>query len=210
MDQSCESPMSGFSMTTLSAALLLFLVMDPLGNIPLFLSLLKNLPPQRRRIVLARELLIALATLLGFLYGGHGLLTALHLQQESVSIAGGIILFLIGLRMIFPPKDGIFGFAQGGEPMIVPMAIPGVAGPSTMAMLMLLGHEYPARTLDWTIALVLAWLATAIVLFGATGLYKWLGESVLQALEKLMGMLLVAVSVQMLLDGMAAFLSTAA
>lgn len=197
-------------MTTLSAALLLFLVMDPIGNIPLFLSLLKNLPPQRRRIVLARELLIALVTLLGFLYGGHWLLTALHLQQESVSIAGGIILFLIGLRMIFPPKDGIFGLAQGSEPMIVPMAIPGVAGPSTMAMLMLLGHEYPARTVDWTIALVAAWLATAIVLFGATGLFKWLGESVLQALEKLMGMLLVAVSVQMLLNGISAFLSTSA
>jgi len=193
-------------MTTLSAALLLFLVMDPLGNVPLFLSLLKDLTPARRRLVLARELLIALGTLLVFLYGGRWILAALHLQQESVSIAGGIVLFLIGVRMIFPPADGLFGPLQGGEPLIVPLAIPSVAGPSTMAMLMLLGHQHTGRMVDWTIALLGAWLATAIVLFGSTALYRWLGDSVLHALEKLMGMLLVAVSVQMLLDGIAAFL----
>ena len=196
-------------MTTLSAALLLFLVMDPLGNVPLFLSLLKDLPPARRRIVLARELLIALVTLLAFLYGGKLLLEALHLRQESVSIAGGIVLFLIGVRMIFPPQEGLFGPLHGGEPIIFPMAIPGIAGPSAMAMLMLLGHEHPARHIDWTIALFGAWAATAMVLFGATVLFRWLGPSVLGALEKLMGMLLVAISVQMLLDGIAAFLIAA-
>lgn len=194
-------------MTTLSAALLLFLVMDPLGNIPVFLSLLKDLSPRRRRFVLTRELLIALATLLAFLYGGKLLLEALHLRQESVSIAGGIVLFLIGVRMIFPPKEGIFGPTHGGEPMIFPMAIPGIAGPSAMAMLMLLGHEHPGRTVDWTIALLGAWAATAAVLFAATLLFKWLGESVLGAFEKLMGMLLVTISVQMLLDGVASFLA---
>ncbi len=192
-------------MTTLSVALLLFLVMDPLGNVPLFLSLLKDLPPNRRRIVLARELLIALLTLLAFLYGGKLLLEALHLRQESVSIAGGIVLFLIGVRMIFPPHEGLFGPLHGGEPIIFPMAIPGIAGPSAMAMLMLLGHEHPGRTMDWTIALFAAWAATAAVLFSATLLFRWLGASVLGALEKLMGMLLVAISVQMLLDGLAAF-----
>ncbi len=194
-------------MTTLSAALLLFLIMDPIGNVPVFLSLLKDLSPKRRRIVLARELLIALFTLLAFLYGGTLLLEALHLRQESVSIAGGIVLFLIGVRMIFPPKEGIFGPSHGGEPMIFPMAIPGIAGPSAMAMLMLLGHEHPGRTVDWTIALLAAWSATAVVLFAATLLFRWLGESVLGALEKLMGMLLVAISVQMLLDGFSAFMA---
>lgn len=193
-------------MTTLSAALLLFLVMDPVGNVPLFLSLLKDLSPARRRLVLARELLIALCTLLAFLYGGHWVLKALHLQQESVSIAGGIVLFLIGIRMIFPPRDGVFGPVHGGEPLIVPLAIPAVAGPSTMAMLMLMGHQQAERMADWTLALLAAWLGTAAVLFGATVLYRWLGESVLQALEKLMGMVLVAVSVQMLLDGVVAVL----
>lgn len=195
-------------MTTLSAALLLFLIMDPIGNVPVFLSLLKDLSPERRRLVLARELLIALATLMLFLYCGKWLLEALHLRQESVSIAGGIVLFLIGVRMIFPPKEGIFGPQHGSEPLIFPMAIPGIAGPSAMAMLMLLGHEHPGRTVDWTIALLAAWTATAAVLFSATLLFKWLGESVLGALEKLMGMLLVAISVQMLLDGFSTFMTS--
>ena len=119
-------------MSTLSAGILLFLIMDPLGNIPLFLSLLRNVAPERRRLVLVRELLIALVVLFVFLFGGRHLLHLLQLKQESVGIAGGIVLFLIGIRMIFPPQHGIFGEASG-EPFIVPMAIPAVAGPSTMA-----------------------------------------------------------------------------
>lgn len=189
-----------------SAALLLFLVMDPIGNVPMFLSLLKDMTPARRRIVLTRELLIALVVLLAFLFGGELIMGALQLKQEAVSIAGGIILFLIGIRMIFPLPEGIFGETPGGEPFIVPMAIPCVAGPSTLAMLLLLGHESPDRRLEWSIALVLAWLGTAVILFAATALYRVLGTRVLAALERLMGMLLVAVSVQMLLDGLSAYL----
>jgi MarC family membrane protein len=193
-------------MDTLSAALLLFLVMDPVGNVPLFLSLLKDLPAKRRRWVLARELLIALVVLFGFLLGGQYVLSVLHLKQEAVTIAGGIILFLIGLRMIFPTPEGVFGETPGGEPFIVPLAIPCVAGPSAMAMLLLLGHEHPARTVDWSIALVLAWGATALILMGSTLLYRVLGARAIGALERLMGMILVAVSVQMLLDGLSAYL----
>ena len=193
-------------MTTLSAALLLFLVMDPVGNIPVFLPLLQKLAPARRRVVLAREMLIALAVLFLFLFGGDAMLGALNLKQESISIAGGIILFLIGIRMIFPTPEGMFGDTPEGEPFIVPMAIPCVAGPSAMAMLLLLGNQSPERRLDWSLALVLAWLATAVVLFGAISLYRVLGTRVLIALERLMGMLLVAVSVQMFLDGLATYL----
>src|SRR6478736_7089048 len=120
-------------MTTLSAALLLFLILDPLGNIPVFLGLLKPLPAPRRRIVLVRELLIALGVLFAFLWCGRYVLEAMHLRQESVSIAGGIVLFLIALKMIFPSPEGMFGESEGGEPFIVPMAIPLVAGPSGMA-----------------------------------------------------------------------------
>ena len=193
-------------MTTASAALLLFLILDPLGNIPVFLGLLKPLPVPRRRIVLVRELLIALGVLFAFLLGGRYVLELMHLRQESVSIAGGIVLFLIGLRMIFPQPHGMFGDAAGGEPFIVPMAIPLIAGPSGMASVMLLGSEHPDRMADWALALTLAWLGTAAILFSATALYKWLGDSVLVAIERLMGMLLVAVSVQMLLDGVATYL----
>ncbi|MEO5830647.1 MAG: YhgN family NAAT transporter [Rhodanobacter sp.] len=195
-------------MTTLSAGILLFLIMDPLGNIPLFLSLLKHVPPKRRRYVMVRELLIALGVLLAFLFGGQYILHLLQLKQESISIAGGIVLFLIGIKMVFPPADGsgIFGKAGGGEPFIVPMAIPGVAGPSAMAALLLLTNTQPGRTADWTIALLLAWLASALILLSATYLFRWLGESVLTALERLMGMLLIALSVQMFMAGVVSFL----
>ena len=188
-------------MTTLSAAILLFLIMDPLGNIPIFLSVLKDLSPRRRNVILIREMLIALAVLMVFLFAGKFILAALHLRQESMTIAGGIVLFLIGVRMIFPPEGGVFGETPGGEPFIVPLAIPSVAGPSTMAALMLLAQDQPERTVDWSIALTAAWLATSVILFCSTGLYKLLGASVLTAFERLMGMLLVALSVQMILDG---------
>jgi multiple antibiotic resistance protein len=196
-------------MTISSAALLLFLILDPLGNIPVFLGLLKPLPAPRRRVVLARELLIALGVLMVFLWGGKYALELMHLRQESVSIAGGIVLFLIGLRMIFPRPEGLMGDMPGGEPFIVPMAIPLVAGPSGMAAVMLMGSNEPDRLMDWSVALLIAWFATAAILFSATVLYRFLGTRVLIAIERLMGMLLVAISVQMFLDGLGAYLQGA-
>ena len=197
-------------MTTVSAAILLFLILDPLGNIPVFLSLLKTLSPRRQRIVLVRELLIALAVLMLFLLAGKAILDAMHIRQESVSIAGGIVLFLIGIRMIFPTPDGILGELPDGEPFIVPMAIPLVAGPSGMAAVILMASSEPTRLDDWVLALVIAWFATAVILFSATSLYKLLGQRVLTAVERLMGMLLVALSVQMFLDGVGVYLGTGA
>jgi len=193
-------------MTIASAALLLFLILDPLGNIPVFLGLLRSLPPQRQRIVVMRELLIALGVLMVFLWGGRYALELMHLRQESVSIAGGIVLFLIGLRMIFPPPEGLMGDLPEGEPFIVPLAIPMVAGPSGMAAVMLMGSQEPDRMGAWSLALMIAWAATAAILFSATYLYKWLGSRVLTAIERLMGMVIVAISVQMLLDGLTAYL----
>lgn len=193
-------------MSIASAALLLFLILDPLGNIPVFLGLLRSLPPRRQRIVLARELLIALVVLMLFLWCGKYALELMHLREESVSIAGGIVLFLIGIRMIFPPPEGLMGEIPDGEPFIVPMAIPLVAGPSGMAAVILMGSDDPSRLGDWSLALMIAWAATAAILFSATYLYKWLGQRVLVAVERLMGMLLVAISVQMLMDGIATYL----
>lgn len=193
-------------MTIASAALLLFLILDPLGNIPVFLSMLRTLPPERQRIVLARELLIALGVLMLFLWGGKYALELMHLRQESVSIAGGIVLFVIGLRMIFPRPEGLMGALPAGEPFIVPMAIPLVAGPSGMAAVMLMGSNEPGRLWSWSLALFLAWAATAGILFSATWLYRLLGERALMAIERLMGMLLVAISVQMFMDGITSYL----
>ncbi len=197
------------SMSTLSAGILLFLIMDPVGNIPLFLSVLKGCVPQRRMVVIVREMLIALVTLFAFLFGGQYLLHFLQLKQESVAIAGGIILFIIGVRMIFPPQNGIFGNEEGGEPFIVPLAIPAVAGPSTIAAVMLLANSEPGRTVDWSLALLVAWLLTLLILLSSTFLFRILGARVLTAMERLMGMLLVALSVQMFLDGLVAYVKLA-
>ncbi len=196
-------------MTITAAALLLFLILDPLGNIPIFLSMLRTLSPERQRYVLARELLIALGVLMVFLWGGKYALEAMHLRQDSVSIAGGIVLFLIGIRMIFPPPEGLMGELPDGEPFIVPLAIPLVAGPSGMAAVLLLGSNEPGRLMEWSLALLIAWGATAAILFSATYLYKLLGMRVLSAVERLMGMLLVAISVQMFLDGLVGYLGIA-
>nr|MBP7465968.1 YhgN family NAAT transporter [Pseudoxanthomonas sp.] len=193
-------------MTILSAALLLFLILDPLGNVPVFLSVLKPLPPHRQRVVLVRELLIALAVLMAFLWGGKYALELMHLRQESVAIAGGIVLFLIGIRMIFPRPEGLLGELPDGEPFIVPLAIPLIAGPSGMAAVMLMGSNEPHRLGEWSLALLLAWAATAAILLCAPLLYRLLGRRALSAVERLMGMLLVAISVQMLLDGVSAYL----
>jgi len=193
-------------MTILSAATLLFLILDPLGNIPVFLSLLRRLPPQRQRVVLVRELMIALLVLMLFLWAGKYALEIVHLRQESVAIAGGIVLFLIGLRMIFPPPEGLMGEIPDGEPFIVPMAIPLVAGPSGMAAVMLMGSNEPGRLGEWSLALLLAWGASAVILLSATWVYRFLGTRALTAIERLMGMLLVAISVQMLLDGLTSYL----
>ncbi len=194
-------------MTTASAAILLFLILDPLGNIPVFLSLLRGMPAHRQRVVVVREMLIALVVLMAFLWGGRYALELMHLRQESVSNAGGIVLFLIGVRMIFPPPEGLLGELPGGEPFIVPMAIPLVAGPSGMAAVMLMGSQEPDRMGAWSLALLIAWAATAVILFSATYLYKWLGGRVLTAIERLMGMVIVAISVQMFMDGISAYLA---
>ena len=194
-------------MTIVSAALLLFLILDPLGNIPIFLGLLRTLPPERQRKVLVRELLIALFVLMAFLWGGKYALEVMQLRQEAVSIAGGIVLFLIGIRMIFPRPEGLMGELPDGEPFIVPLAIPLIAGPSGMAAVMLMGSNEPDRLWEWSLALGIAWAATAAILLSATMIYKWLGRRVLSAVERLMGMLLVAISVQMFLDGLQSYVA---
>jgi multiple antibiotic resistance protein len=193
-------------MDTTSALITLLFVMDPLGNVPIFLSILKDVDEKRRQWVLARELVIALLVLLIFLWFGGALLDLLNLRQESISIAGAIILFLIAIRMIFPSPYGLMGDTPEGEPFIVPLAIPAVAGPSAMAISMLLVNTDPTRMLDWTLAVVGAWAAAAALLMAAPLLLKALGNRGLIAMERLMGMLLVIIAVQMFFEGLQKFL----
>lgn len=195
-------------MDLIGVAVLLFVVMDPLGNIPVFLSVLDRVAPERRWKVLIRELLLALAVLLAFLLGGKYLLALLGLSQASISVAGGIILFLIALKMIFPVPRALREEEQDmeGEPFLVPLAIPMVAGPSAMAILLLLVTAEPERLGIWVLAVVLAWVGTALILLVAPLLKRLLGERGLVAMERLMGMVLVALAVQMFLEGVAQFM----
>lgn len=193
-------------MEIISAFVTLLFVMDPLGNVPVFLAVLKDVDPARRQRVLMRELLIALVVLLIFLWGGGALLDLLGLRQESISIAGAIILFLIAVRMIFPSPHGIMGQMPEGEPFIVPLAIPMVAGPSALAVSMLLVTSNPGRMLEWTLALVGAWAAAAVMLMAAPLLLRTLGDRGLTAVERLMGMILVIIAVQMFFEGVQTFL----
>jgi len=193
-------------MTILSAALLLFLVMDPLGNIPLFLTTLKKVEAERQRFVVVRELLIALVVLIAFLFLGQYLLQLLHLSETALTTAGGIILMIIAIRMIFPARDKSLQEDVEGEPFIVPLAIPYVAGPSAMATALLMMSREPTRWLDWLFAVLLAWLASAIIIYFSSYFARFLGEKGLIAIERLMGMLLITVAVQMLLTGIAQFI----
>ena len=194
------------SMDMFSAVVTLFLIMDPLGNIPVFLSILKQVRPERRQKVLIRELFLAYGVLLVLLLLGNHLLRLLHLDHETISIAGGVILFLIALRMIFPPEKHSGDEKLEGEPFLVPLAVPLIAGPSTLAALLLLQRTAPGATLSLLLALTIAWGLSGVILMSSTFFYRLLGERGLIALERLMGMLLVMVAVQMLMNGMKAFI----
>ncbi|HKJ31583.1 MAG TPA: MarC family protein [Balneolales bacterium] len=193
-------------MTILSAFLLLFLVMDPLGNIGFFLAALKHVDPKRQKKVVVRELSIALSVLVVFLFAGRYILTMLRISNPALTTAGGIILLLIAIKMIFPSKGGSMQEDIGAEPFIVPLAIPYVAGPSALATELLLMSQEPHRWAEWLLALVAAWLASSIILFFASGLRRFLGSRGLIAIERLMGMVLITVSVQMLMTGIIKFL----
>lgn len=193
-------------MSTFAAAFLLFLIIDPIGNVPVFLSILKRVAPERRRLVLLRELVLALAVLVSFLLAGQVVLDFLRLEREAISIAGGIILFIIALRMIFPVRSALAADELDGEPLLVPLAVPLIAGPSTIATLLLLVRSAPHRMLDWLAALLLAWSAAVLILLSSGYFYRFLGSRGLAALERLMGMLLVVMAVQMFLNGLRDFL----
>lgn len=195
-------------MDLLSATLTLILIMDPLGNIPMFLSILNKIPDEnRRRKILIRELLLALLVLLIFLFLGRHLLQWLNLQPQSLRIGGGIVLFPISIKMIFPPPSGgIMGQFPEGEPLLVPLAVPLLAGPSTLAMLILLSSNAPEKWMSWLLAVILAWLLTSVIMICSGSLLRLLGEKGLVAVERLMGMVLVTLSVQMLLDGFSDYL----
>jgi small neutral amino acid transporter SnatA (MarC family) len=145
-----------------------------------------------------------------FLFFGRALLSMLQISQPSLSISGGIILFLIAIKMIFPISESdLFGSAPDGEPLIVPLAIPLVAGPSAMTTILILVSREHQHLSHWFIALFCAWLISAVILLLSNSLCKLLGERGLTALERLMGMLLTVIAVQMFMTGLQQFLRIA-
>jgi multiple antibiotic resistance protein len=193
-------------MEFLSAIGVLLLTMDPLGNVPSFVAVLGQIPQERRRGVVVRELLIALGLMLLFLFLGERLMDLLGIRPQAITIAGGILLFLIAVDMIFPSAQRRTSDPAGGDPFIVPLATPLVAGPSTLATLILLSTKTggPLRILP---ALLVAWGVTFLCLFFAPALSRALGERGARAIERLMGMLLVMLAVQMFLNGVSDYLS---
>jgi len=188
-----------------SATILLILVIDPFGNVPLVVAALKNVPPDRRVRVVLRECAAAYVILVAFMLGGRTFLQWLHLSEESLTIAGGIILFLIAIRMVFPRPEGVFGDPPGAEPFLVPLAIPSIAGPSALATVMLMASRDPVHMTTWVIALTVAMAVTTLVLLAAQRLQDVVGERAIQAFERLMGLVLTAIAVEMLLNGVRTF-----
>ncbi|RKX86847.1 MAG: hypothetical protein DRP58_03905 [Spirochaetes bacterium] len=197
-------------MTIYSAAIMLFLVMDPFGNIPIFLSVLSHVDPARRGKIIVRELLIALVFLIFFLFFGRFILAGMHITEPALGIAGGTILFLIAIKMIFPASNSTFvnDEDKDGDPLIVPLAVPMVAGPSSMTMVILLSTQYPDHQLSWLAALIISWSLGFIILILSERLSKIVGKRTLKAIERLMGMILTTMAVQMLLTGIKTFIES--
>lgn len=193
--------------TFASATILLLLITDPFGNIPIFANALKNVPARRRPLVILREVLIAFGLLLLFMFIGESFLRVMNLSALALQIAGGVILFLIALRMIFPPPASELVSDLASEPLIVPLAIPALAGPSALATVLLLVSQAPERRWEWIAALSVTMAVCALVLVLAERIQRVLGERFVVAVERLMGLILVAVAVEMLLRGIKLFIS---
>ena len=190
-------------MEILSATAILLLVMDPIGNLPMFMTQLENVPKARHRRVIVRELLAALGILILFLISGRWILELLSISESALGISGGVVLFMISIRMLFPGGRDLIE-ERDEEPFIVPLAVPLIAGPSTMSTLILMNGHSEGFSFGSLASLLLAWGVAAVVLLQAAPIRRRVGDRALRAMERLMGMLLVAVSVQMLIDGIQA------
>lgn len=184
----------------------LFLVMDPIGNIPLFLVLLKRYSSTRYAWIIVRESIIAWCILCAFAFFGDAFLDSLHISESALGMAGAIILLLIAIKMIFPGSDEKEAEDAAEEPLIVPLAVPLIAGPSTLATVLLLASEFDTHH-DWVLAgITIATLIFVLILLSARYINRLVGDRVLTAMARLMGMILTTIAVQMFLDGLRLFI----
>ena len=188
--------------TLLSAFIVLLLVLDPLGSLPVFIPIMRDVPPERRTWVALREVGIAFVVLAAFMFLGEGFLRLMHLSERSLEVAGGVILLMVAIRMIFSHEGGVYGVPEGREPLIFPLAVPLLAGPSAMATVLLLASRQPERMMSWLGALAGAMAVSGVVLLACDRIRALVGDSVVAAVEKLMGLVLTAVAVEMVLAGL--------
>lgn len=188
--------------TFVSAFVLLLLVLDPFGSLPIFIAVLRGVAPERRTRVAVREVAIAFGVLLAFMFTGQGFLSLMHLSERSLEVAGGVILLIIAIRMIFASGGEIYASDEGREPMIFPLAVPLLAGPSAMATVLLLASRQPDRIVHWVAALTLAMMVSGGVLLASDRIRKLLGAPVVSAVEKLTGLVLTAIATEMILAGL--------
>jgi len=186
----------------LSAFILLLLVLDPLGSLPVFIPIMRSVAPQRRRWVAVREVGIAFAVLFAFMLFGEAFLRVMRLSERSLEVAGGVILLMVAIRMIFSHEGGVYGVPEGREPLIFPLAVPLLAGPSAMATVLLLASRQPDSLMTWVAALTCAMGVSGVVLLLCDRIRRLFGDSVVSALEKLMGLVLTAIAVEMVLAGL--------
>lgn len=186
----------------LSALILLLLVLDPLGSLPVFIPIMRDVAPPRRLWVALREVGIAFTVLVAFMLVGDGFLRIMHLSERSLEVAGGVILLMVAIRMIFSHEGGVYGVPEGKEPFIFPLAVPLLAGPSAMATVLLLASRQPDRVLTWVGALTCALAVSGVSLLLCERIRRLVGDSVVSAVEKLMGLVLTAIAVEMILAGL--------
>ena len=186
----------------LSALILLLLVLDPLGSLPVFIPIMRSVPPERRRWVAAREVGIAFLVLFAFMFFGDVFLRVMRLSERSLEVAGGVILLMVAIRMIFSHEGGVYGTPDDKEPLIFPLAVPLLAGPSAMATVLLLASRQPDKLVSWVAALTAAMAVSGAVLLMCDHIRRWVGDSVVSATEKLMGLVLTAIAVEMILAGL--------
>jgi multiple antibiotic resistance protein len=196
----------------LSTTLVLFFVMDPIGNIPLFLNVLEKIPIEKRKWIITREITFAMLILILFLYTGDAILKYLSISQFSLKISGSILLFLISMRMIFPPPSHqhgatLFGDLPEGEPFLFPLAIPFLAGPSAIITVIVLSNQDPSKIHLWLLAIIVSCILSLFILLSSNLIAKFAGKRGIFATEKLMGMILIAISTEMFLKGIKEFLN---
>ena len=196
----------GAEFSIIGTAVLLMFILDPFGNVPLLLAILKDVDKQKKKFIIIRESVFGLIILLTFFFFGEAFLNIFHLETASVTIAGGVIFFVIALKMIFPGEKGNVALFGVDDPFVVPIAIPLIAGPSALATIMVMTKSYSDHFWALFASVVLAWSLSTFILYMSPFLYKLLKEKGLSALEKLMGMLLLMLAVQMFVDGVRALI----